>query len=967
MEKKYDTKKITKICLIGLAAVILIAMLGAILFPSPTGPSVRRIFAFITPAVIIWALGIIVLFIYRAVKNKRVKIISTIFLCLAFILVVGINLVLGNFNVMANQLLDRNKVTAEDIPDITARAKDLTERIEAEGIVLLKNDTAALPFADTKVNVFGYASQRIIFGGAGSGSADESKNVSLRTAMESQGLELNANLYQFYEDRFQKKKATNVLEMLGGDISIPEPAITEYSDSLISEAKSFSENALIVFSRNGGEGADMPFDMTEVSGETGKHYLELTQNEIDLLNKVKENFKNVIVVINSSTPMELGFIDDEKVDGALWIGGPGSVGLTALAKILTGETNPSGRLPDIYAYDSMSSPAYFNAGSFNYLGSEHKASGLAGMFGGGSMPTYTFLNYQEGIYIGYRYYETAAVDGFIDYDKTVQYPFGYGLSYTEFTQEMGDLQVNGGEIAVNVTVTNTGDIAGKEVAQLYYTAPYTKGGIEKSHVVLAAFDKTQLLAPGESETLTLTFKEEDMASYDYKTDKAYVLEPGQYEIKLMKNSHEVIDSRNYTVDAKVTGRSSDIAAATNQFDYAASDIVYISRADWAGTMPTERTKDIQITPELMAQIEDLSIEIDPNATDIVTKNHGLTLADMKGLAYDDPKWDQLLEQLSVKDMSYLIGTGGWQTVAIPSVGKPQVIDIDGPAGLNGLINGTTGNQYPTEVVIAATWNTDLAEEFGMTFGEEAAAKNVSGVYGPAMNTHRTPFSGRNFEYYSEDGLLAGKLGAAMVRGLNSTNTYAYIKHFALDDQETNTVGQCVWSNEQAIREIYLKPFEITVKEGGAKAVMSSWNRIGTKWTGASKSLLTEVLRNEWGFTGVVITDNSMMGVFMDGDQAVAAGNDLMLSSLGTEFDYANTATGRQNMRNASHNILYIVANSNALDLVKVGVPTWIFVFVIVDIVLLSLLTLGAIGCTKKRKPKKSKKEPVIKVSKASEE
>ncbi len=956
---KMNVKKVITLCVIALVCAILIASICSVIFPNPLGPSIRRIFAFITPIVLIWAFTIVVLFIYRAFVNKRVRIIATIFLCLALIIVTGANIIVGSMNVMVNQLLDRSTITAEDIPEITSKAKDLTESIEKEGIVLLKNNDKVLPLQDKKINVFGYSSQRIVYGGAGSGAADESKNVSLKAALENEGFELNKDLFKFYEDRYQKKKATNVLEMLGGDNSIPEPPITEYTDSFIKDAKNFSENALVVFSRNGGEGADMPMDMADITGESGKHYLELTQNEIDLLSMVKQKFNNVIVAINSSTPMELGFINDNEVDGALWVGGPGSVGLNAFAKVLLGDVNPSGRLPDIYAYDVTSSPAYLNAGDFKYLGSEHPASGLSALFGGEKNPLYTFVDYNEGIYVGYRYYETAAFDGYIDYNTSVQYPFGYGLSYTTFDKKMGELTAEGDKISVDVTVTNTGDVAGKEVVQLYFTAPYEKGGIEKSHVVLAAFDKTDVLNPGQSETVKLTFNTEDMASYDYKTQKAYVLEAGDYEIKLMNNSHDVIDKKIYKVNLASSGRSSDKIEATNQFDYAHGDVKYVSRADWDGTMPKERGKDKQITSDLMKQIEDVSVSIDPNEKDIVIKNHGLKLSDVKGLAYDDPKWEKLLEQLSVKDMEYLIGTGGWQTVAIPSVGKPQVSDIDGPAGLNGLINGINGNQYPSEVVIAATWNVKLAEEFGSTLGEEATAKGVSGIYGPAMNIHRTPFSGRNFEYYSEDPLLSGKLGASMVKGMNSTNTYSYIKHFALDDQETNTVGQCVWANEQAIREIYLKPFEITIKEASSKAVMSSWNRIGPKWTGGSPSLLTNVLRKEWGFVGVVITDNSMVGSYMNGDIAIAAGNDMMLSSLGTKFITSSTATGKQNMRNASHNILYTVANSNALDLVKIGVPTWIYVLVAVDIVLFSLLTLGAISCTKKKKPVVNKEKAKI--------
>lgn len=931
-------------------ASILIAIIWAIAFPNPLGPSIRRITSIISTSVIIVGLLIIALFIYRAKKNKRVKKIATVLLSFVLILVVFANVMIGNFHVILNQLLDRNTVTAEQIPDITARAKELTERLEAEGLVLLKNEGNALPLNDKNVNIFGYASQSIMYGGAGSGAADETSNVTFQGALENAGFKVNGELIQFYKDQLPKKEKTSVLEMLGGNYNVPEPAVSAYTDELLMDAKNFSETAIVVIGRAGGEGADMPMDMADFEGGTkGRHYMELTENEQAMLSMVEENFDQVVVIINSSSPMELGFIDESSVDAALWIGGPGSTGLNAVGKALSGIVNPSGRLPDTYAYDATSSPAYYNAGDFTYLGSEYEDNGLISMITGDKIKTYNFVNYQEGIYVGYRYYETAAADGFIDYGKTVQFPFGYGLSYTTFEQKMGELKVENDTISVDVTVTNTGDVSGKEVVQLYYTPPYTKGGIEKSHVVLASFDKTEVLEPGQSETITLSYAIEDMSSYDYQNAKAYVLESGDYEIKLMNNSHDIIDSKVYTNSKTITGRRSDLVPATNQFDDAAGEVKYVSRADWAGTMPSERAKDQQITEELMKALSDTTVEVDPNSEDIVFKKHGLKLSDMKGLAYNDPKWNQLLEQLSVKDMEYLIGSGGWQTVAIPSVGKPQVSDIDGPAGLNGLINGTTGNQYTSEVVVAATWNTDLAKEFGKTLGEEAYAKGVSGIYGPAMNTHRTPFSGRNFEYYSEDGLLGGKMGAAMVLGANSTNTYTYIKHFALDDQETNVIGNAVWSNEQAIREIYLKPFEITVKEGGTRAVMSAWNRIGTTWTGNSDALLERVLRDEWGFEGVVITDNSMVGSYMDADQAIDSGNDMMLSSTTTKFDTSDTATGRQNMRRASHNILYTVANSNALELARVGVPTWIWMLTTVDAVLLGLITLGVVGCTKKKK------------------
>lgn len=828
----------------------------------------------------------------------------------------------------------------------------MTEQIEEEGLVLLRNEKNALPMTETKANVFGFASDAIIYGGSGSGAADESKNVNLKTALENVGIEVNEELSDFYKQKNDEAKAKNGVTIALSDYSVKEPSVDNYENGLLEHAKDFSDTAIVVFGRAGGEGADMPMDMAAYEGGTeGRHYMELTENEEAMFDMVKENFEKVIVLINSSSPMELGFLENEKVDAAMWIGGPGSVGLQGVANALCGEVNPSGRLVDTYAYDATSSPAYMNIGDFTYTGTEHENGGMLG-----GVAPYKFMNYQEGIYVGYRYYETAAQDGYINYEETVQYPFGYGLSYTTFEQKMGELSADGDSISVDVTVTNTGKVPGKEVVQLYYTPPYTKGGIEKSHVVLAAFDKTDVLKPGESQTLTLSFMKEDMASYDYKDAKAYVLEKGDYAIKLMKNSHDVIDQRTYKVKETVANRESDLVEATNQFDDVAGDITYVSRADWEGTMPKEKAKDQAPSKEVLKALQNTKVETDPDAEDIVFKKHGLTLKDVKGLPYNDPKWEQLLEQLSIKDMEQLIGMSGWQSVRIGSVGKPEVLDVDGPAGLNGLINGTKGNQYTSAVVVGSTWNTELPEAFGEALGDEAYANKVSGIYGPAMNIHRTPFSGRNFEYYSEDALLSGKMGAAMVRGCNEKNVYTYIKHFALNDQETNAIGGANWCNEQAMREIYLKPFELSVKEGESKAIMTTWSRIGATWAGASKPLLQNVLRDEWGFEGFVITDNAMMGDFQNADQAIAAGNDMMLSSTQKEITIDETAEGRQLMRKACHNILYVVANSNALEHARVGVPGWIYGYVAFDAVMLGLIALGFMGCTKKKKVKVKKEK-----------
>ena len=928
-KKGWSVERIAKTAVLTAGILIVIAIVASMIFKNPIGANVRLITRLIFAGTVVTAVFILAMWIYRARKNKRMLKIFSALLCVLLAVVIVINLAVMNFYVMINQFLHRNTADPETVVNETQVAREVTEQIEEEGLVLLRNEKNALPMTETKANVFGFASDAIIYGGSGSGAADESKNVNLKTALENVGIEVNEELSDFYKQKNDEAKAKNGVTIALSDYSVKEPSVDNYENGLLEHAKDFSDTAIVVFGRAGGEGADMPMDMAAYEGGTeGRHYMELTENEEAMFDMVKENFEKVIVLINSSSPMELGFLENEKVDAAMWIGGPGSVGLQGVANALCGEVNPSGRLVDTYAYDATSSPAYMNIGDFTYTGTEHENGGMLG-----GVAPYKFMNYQEGIYVGYRYYETAAQDGYINYEETVQYPFGYGLSYTTFEQKMGELSADGDSISVDVTVTNTGKVPGKEVVQLYYTPPYTKGGIEKSHVVLAAFDKTDVLKPGESQTLTLSFMKEDMASYDYKDAKAYVLEKGDYAIKLMKNSHDVIDQRTYKVKETVVNRESDLVEATNQFDDVAGDITYVSRADWEGTMPKEKAKDQAPSKEVLKALQNTKVETDPDAEDIVFKKHGLTLKDVKGLPYDDPKWEQLLEQLSIKDMEQLIGMSGWQSVRIGSVGKPEVLDVEG-----------------------STWNTELPEAFGEALGDEAYANKVSGIYGPAMNIHRTPFSGRNFEYYSEDALLSGKMGAAMVRGCNEKNVYTYIKHFALNDQETNAIGGANWCNEQAMREIYLKPFELSVKEGESKAIMTTWSRIGATWAGASKPLLQNVLRDEWGFEGFVITDNAMMGDFQNADQAIAAGNDMMLSSTQKEITIDETAEGRQLMRKACHNILYVVANSNALEHARVGVPGWIYGYVAFDAVMLGLIALGFMGCTKKKKVKVKKEK-----------
>ena len=819
------------------------------------------------------------------------------------------------------------------------QSRAMAQELVQEGAVLLKDQNNALPLAEgTAVNLFGYGSVDPIYGGSGSGASDTSSNIDLVTGLTNAGFTVNQELVDFYKKSGVSRAAQKGFE--GSNFTPAEVPAAQYTDTLLQNAKAFSDVAIVTISRVGGEGGDLPQDMYAAGyskTDDGRHYLELTQDEEDLLALIKvQGFGKVIVLVNSSNAMELGFLEDDSIDSALWIGSLGSTGFNAVGEILSGKVNPSGRLSDTYAYDLTSAPAYWNAGDFTYSNLKHH-----------------YVEYAEGIYVGYRFYETRYVDnttGVCDeaaYAKAVQYPFGYGLSYTTFEQSIADYKTTDSAIEMTVEVKNTGAVAGKDVVQVYYTAPYTVGGIEKSHVVLAGFAKTSLLQPGASEKVTVTFAPEDMASYDETGAKAYVLEAGTYQIKLMNNAHEVIDQREYEVPATITysgenARSTDLVAATNEFEDVAQGQIkqYVSRADWEGTLPTTRTDGKTASAETVAAKENTPVyENNDSDQPITIADHGLTLEDMTGLDYDDPKWNDLLEQLSVDDMTNMISNGGWSTPEVASVGKPATNDLDGPAGINSLVSSLKGVSFPSEVIVGSSWNTDLAQRFGTAFGAEAAANHVVGLYAPGMNIHRTPFSGRNFEYYSEDGLLSGKMGAAMVQGVGSQGVYTYIKHFALNDQESNRLSISVWANEQSIREIYLKPFELSVKEGGTTAVMSSYSRLGNTWAGASKALLTDVLRNEWGFHGMVVTDSAMGNTsWMDINLALRAGGDMMLCLMGVKLD-SSSNTAQQAMRRACHNILYTQANSIAIAAAVDNTPYWLILLAIVDSILLIAIVL----------------------------
>lgn len=856
-----------------------------------------------------------------------------------------------------------------------ADSEQLVREIADEGIVLLKNDNNALPLDDvTKLNVFGWSSTNPIYGGTGSGSVDESTCVTLLQGLQNSGFELNTAISDFYTNYLDTRPP---VEMGGQDWTVPEPTLDEYDAAGIFEnAKSFSDTALVVIARSAGENADLPTSITDEdtfeftggwSGYSGvryssnpddidpsKSYLELSNREIAMLERVKSEFNQVIVVINSAGAMELGFLEDSAIQGALWMAGPGQTGFDSLGNVLKGAVNPSAKLVDTYVYDLHSIPAFAYVGAFKYA--YPQANALVATSTADWLYA-TFTNYSEGIYVGYKFYETAAEEGFLDFDSAVQYPFGYGLSYTTFEQSITDFQNDGTNITVTVNVKNTGSVAGKDVVELYYTPPYYNGGIEKSSVNLIDFGKTDIVDPGKEASVTITFALEDMASYDYSGVKAdggaYVLEAGEYDISLRSDSHTVIDSRQVTVssdiiynDANDGKRSSDQATASNLFDYAAGDVTYLSRKDGfsnyaeATAAPTDMSMTDTVLDGFYCQNTfDASKYDDPNAVMPVTgAKNGLTIEDMADVAYDDAKWDSLLDQLTISEMNQLIGTGGYANAKVDSIGLPATIECDGPAAIKNNYTGQSGTAYPAATMIAATWSKELAARRGQSMGRQCDDMNVVGWYGPAMNIHRTPFSGRNFEYYSEDGILSGRIGACEVSGAKEYGVQCYIKHFALNDSESFRKNMlCTWTNEQAMREIYLKPFEISVKDGGADNVMTAFNYIGNVWAGCCPELLQDVLRGEWGFVGSTVTDwfNGTIDGNMMADSAIRTGGDKMLSSAGdqkgfaTNTDQAATVVA---MRNSCHNILYSLANSNAINERNFGTPGWVKMIYAVDVV-----------------------------------
>ena len=903
-------------------------------------------------------IGIVIMIACRRMsRGKRFLIRGEVAIAMVLAVVVCVNMIC--FGPMSTLIgLATGNGTLSD--EANEEATEVAEEIMEDGIVLLKNESL-LPLNETKkLNIFGWESINPAYGGAGSGGINDLYDiVSLNQGLENAGFSINQELVDFYNNYGADNPEMSIQKQ---SWTLPEPPVDTYSDELIKSAKEYSDVAVVVLSRKAGEGHnDIPMDVRKAAYDNnsdeyddfpeGEHYLQLSQTERDMVDMVCSNFDNVIVVYNGANQFELGFADEyPQIKSVVWCPGTGNVGFNALGKVFSGEVNPSGKTPDTFVYDMTTAPWWNNAEKTEYTNLADMA--VEGM-NAGTAQVYApaFTNYVEGIYVGYKYYETAAQEGAIDYDKTVQYPLGYGLSYTEFEQKMGELKEKDGQISVDVEVTNTGDVAGKDVVEVYYKPPYTNGGIEKSSANLIEFAKTNLLQPGESQTVTVTFSIEDMASYDENNAKAYVLEKGDYVISINSDSHTALDQKTYTADKDVVykgenKRASDDTAATNVFEDAKGDVTYLSRADHfanyeeatAAPASAELGEPYVSEYHLNSNFDKTTYLNDEDVMPTTGADNGLTLADMRDADYDDPRWEKLLDQLTVDEMANMIAMAGYQTAAMDSVGKVATLDFDGPAAINNNFTGVGSIGFPIEVVVASTWNKELAQAWGECMGKISQEMGAEGWYAPGMNTHRTAFGARNYEYFSEDGVLAGNMGAKAVEGARKYGVYSYIKHFALYEGNAKMVS--VWSNEQAIREIYLKPFEISVKQGGANAVMVSWSFLGDKWTGESSNLMNTVLRDEWGFRGMALTDffrNNGHG-FMNADAALANGVDVMLSTFnGEENNVANPEhpTSVLQMRNACKNVMYTVVSSWAYDgeHEETGMENWKKAGIGIDIVI----------------------------------
>lgn len=997
-------------------------------------------------------------------KKKTGKIIQLVVAGVLACIFIAANIVLNFFSGIVDQYLGDNFLPAETL-DPTA-GDEAVQKVAEEGFVLLKNDKNTLPLEDvTNVNLFGWGSSDagMLMCGGGSGdftmwsNGDQKKEIiGLKDALEGlsdKPFKVNEQLVDYYKSYCTVNRNGGTDSRSGwfnysGDpkyFNLVEPNISDYPESVLSSAKSFSDTSIVVITRTGGESLDLPKYQRKfkpsgdgsnanngtVTTDNTRTYLQLSTEEEALIDYVKANFEKVIVILNTSATMECGFLEDSNINAALSIATPGQSGLKSLAKILRGQSNPSGRLVDTYAYDLKTAASWANSPNANL---KNEPTGEK---------TYTnstneqYIDYLEGIYVGYKWYETADAEHYWDsvsneygkgYDGVVQYPFGFGMSYTDFEWSVKSVSPANGstitadtEIEIELNVRNIGNRAGKDVVEIYYQPPYKKGGVEKSSANLVAFAKTNLLDPqgGEhpAQTITLKFKAEDMKSYDaynlsgsVGNNGGYVLEQGDYTIKLSTDAHNVktnaagavvnngiitykvksdihVEQDSATgnvIENRFTGDTADSGVSIDGSNVSGWNLKYLTRADFKGTFPQESTErrakganfkpngwlsDKKNTDTKPTQGVRGDLKLVENMTDkdnaryndeLITK-----LGDEKN--YDDDElWNSILDQITESELFDLVMKGGYTTNIIASIGKPTMTDLDGPTGFNRHPHSTPQfSGFPSAIVVAGTWNTAVANLLGQVVGAEGHKAGYGGWYAPGMNIHRSPFDGRNYEYFSEDPFISGMIGASIVSGTAQHGIYSYIKHFALNETENQRNGLYTWLSEQALREIYLKPFELSIKEGKATAIMSSYNRIGDTWTGGSHALMTEILRDEWGFKGTAVTD------YLDGsdiykvvDQGIRAGNDIWLEN-GNDASYSaiglkdtTSATAVSCARDAAKHVIYTYCNTRkvsleagtASDKVAQYIPkfsTWKIIWIVVDVVVFGALIAWAAVVTVK--------------------
>lgn len=947
----------------------------------------------------------------KKTKNVRILFCACSLLALAGVIGVGAKDSLGSFTKVMNPLAAASDNTYysgfDSVDDVKKAGEELNKEICAESFVLMKNKDNTLPLEGVKnVSVFGKGSVAPATTGGGSGSGNSSsESILIYDSLENAGFNVNKSLQSFYADDTRSGKPGSTTGMnFGGpsvrESTIGETALADYDKTVRASFNNFNDAAIIVLRRSGSEGADTPRnnvrDHVEDTADVNQSYLELSKNEKDMINLVKTSgFKKIVVLVNTPSTLEMSELqNDDAIGGILWVGVPGSNGFDALGKILNGSVNPSGRLVDTWATNLEDGPTYYNFGN----GSQGSADGKTSLYsfdnGNSKLSNNKFVRYEEGIYVGYKYYETKAADmdkasagtGETWFDQSVTYPFGYGLSYTSFTQTIESATPASGaftednlDFVVKVRVKNTGTVAGKEVVQAYWKAPYIDGQIEKSDRLMAGFAKTSLLAPGAEEVVEIKFNAQDLASYDYNDannneHKGYELDAGAYKVTINDDSHEEIASINYTLaeGIKFTTNRHTGATVENQFSNRENNSLPNTDSGFGMELMTRASANAFVQPNAPTT-DDMSIPADGEITKRISYVMDLTelesdntyyksiynvtdprrktatdcadfeqvaesstrteteisFADISGITLDDERWDTILDDLKWSEMTTLVSDGGWHNPGLAAMGKPQGIDIDGPSG-TGLVS------YASEIMIASTWNVELTDKFGELVGEECLWLKHNGWYAPAINCHRSPFAGRNFEYYSEDPTMSGIMGTHTVQKVQEKGVYAYTKHFAMNDQETDRGGLATFASEQTVREVYLKAYEPVFTVAHSMGMMGGMNKIGLVDNYADMNLMINVLRKEWGFKGLAETDAYFGGSYKTttyGNPAALAvsGINMTLGSVSDrtfygEYDATTNKVMIQDktgtstavpgysvwsaVRESTKQILYTIANSN---------------------------------------------------------